>query len=52
MKFHQNSPNFFISLNFNEISVNFSEISLTIFSRDDSFSFMQLSDFVLIFCLE
>ena len=33
MKFHQNSPQFFISLNFNEISVNFSEISLTIFSR-------------------
>ena len=33
MKFHQNSPQFFISLNFNEISVNFSEISLNIFSR-------------------
>ena len=33
MKFHQNSPQFFFSLNFNEISVNFSEISLTIFSR-------------------
>ena len=33
MKFHQNSPQFFIALNFNEISVNFSEISLTVFSR-------------------
>ena len=33
MKFHQNSPQFSISLNFNEISMNFSEISLTIFSR-------------------
>ena len=44
MKFHQKSPQFFISLIFNEISVNFSEISLTIFSRvaareDSGYSF-------------
>ena len=47
MKFHQNPPQFFISLKINEISVNFSEISLTIFSRASTFhmTFVQIGEF-------